>query len=329
MSDEIYDITIIGGGPIGMFAGFYAGMRTAKFQIIESLSELGGQVNALYPEKTLLDIPAYPNLKGRNLVSNLKEQLSQMDGDIKLNQTVLNVEKEGDLFKITTNQSITKTKSVILAAGNGSFTPRKLNAEGVDKFEGQQLVYTANDLQAFKNKTVLVAGGGDSAIDQALMLEDVAKKVYLLHRRNEFRGLERMVARLKQSSVELVTPYLIKSLSMTDHNRVRVHAKKMKTKDEFIDLDVDKILVNYGFISNNKAMQGWKLQFENKHHMTMVGPTLETDVHNIYTVGDQAQYDGKQTIIATGFGEVPIAINAIMQDLYPGNNAPVHSTQLS
>lgn len=329
MTDEIYDITIIGGGPVGMFAGFYAGMHTAKFQIIESLSELGGQVNALYPEKTLLDIPAYPAIKGRELVANLKQQLSTMDGDIKLNQTVINVEKDDNAFKITTNQEITKTKSIIIAVGNGAFNPRQLSADGVETINDDQLVYTANDIESFRDKVVLVAGGGDSAIDQALMLNDIAKKVYLLHRRNEFRGLEHMVEVLKQSSVELVTPYLIKSLANTDDGQVRVHAKKMKTDDEFIDLDVDKILVNYGFISNNKDMQNWSVEIEEEKHATKVNNTLETNIHNIYAVGDQAKYDGKQTIIATGFGEVPITINAIMNDLYPGNHAPVHSTQLS
>lgn len=329
MSNNIYDITIIGGGPIGMFAGMYAGLRNAKFQIIESLSELGGQVNALYPEKTLLDIPAYPRLTGRQLVDNLHQQLDNMDGDIKLNQTVINVEKENHLFKITTNQEITETKSIIIAVGNGAFTPRKLNADGTDEFEGDQLVYTAKNLDDFKDKNVLVAGGGDSAIDQALMLEDVAKQVYLLHRRNEFRGLEHMIDLLKKSSVKLVTPYLIKKLSVANDNQVRVHAKKMRTDDEFIDLDVDKILVNYGFISNNKDMQGWDLDLDEDHHATKVGPTLETNMHNVYAVGDQAKYDGKQTIIATGFGEVPIVINAIMNDLYPDNHAPIHSTQLS
>lgn len=329
MSAEIYDITIIGGGPVGMFAGFYAGLRTAKFQIIESLSELGGQVNALYPEKTILDIPAYPAISGRDLVANLKKQLATMDGDIKLNQTVVNVEKDDDVFKVTTNKGITKTKAIIIAVGNGAFNPRKLSADGVETILDQQLVYTASDLDAFKNKKVLVAGGGDSAIDQALMLEDIADEVYLLHRRNEFRGLEHTVNLLKQSSVKLVTPYLIKSLENVDNNQVRVHAKKMKTDDEFIDIDVDKILVNYGFISNNKDMQGWNVDIEEDHHATKVDGSLQTNIKNIYAVGDQAKYDGKQTIIATGFGEVPITINAIMNDLYPGNRAPIHSTQLS
>lgn len=329
MINSTYDITIIGGGPVGMFAGLYAGLRNAKFQIIESLSELGGQVNALYPEKTLLDIPGQAAIKGRNLVSNLQKQLDTMNGDIKLNETVTNVVKDENMFNITTNKGNSKSKAIIIAVGNGAFNPRKLMADGADDFEGKQLVYTAKDIQQFKDKTVLVAGGGDSAIDQALMLEKTAKKVYLLHRRNEFRGLEHMVDLLKKSSVELITPYLIKQLKATDNDQVTVVAKKMKTDNDFKNINVDKILVNYGFISNNKDMEGWNLDLEKDHHATKVNPTLETNIHNIYSIGDQAKYEGKQTIIATGFGEVPIAVNAIMKDLYPNNHTPIHSTQLT
>ncbi|WP_290123152.1 NAD(P)/FAD-dependent oxidoreductase [Apilactobacillus ozensis] len=180
MNENIYDITIIGGGPIGMFAGFYSGLRNAKFQIIESLSELGGQVNALYPEKTILDVAGFTGLTGRELIKNLKSQLLTMNPEIKLNTTVNDVEKVDNLFKITTDKEITKSRAIIIATGNGSFKPRKLLAENADKFENKQIQYFIKNLDDYKNKTVLVAGGGDSAIDQALMLEKVAKKSLLI-----------------------------------------------------------------------------------------------------------------------------------------------------
>ncbi|KRM69725.1 thioredoxin reductase [Apilactobacillus ozensis DSM 23829 = JCM 17196] len=329
MNENIYDITIIGGGPIGMFAGFYSGLRNAKFQIIESLSELGGQVNALYPEKTILDVAGFTGLTGRELIKNLKSQLLTMNPEIKLNTTVNDVEKVDNLFKITTDKEITKSRAIIIATGNGSFKPRKLLAENADKFENKQIQYFIKNLDDYKNKTVLVAGGGDSAIDQALMLEKVAKKVYLLHRRNEFRGLERMVSTLKDSSVELITPYLIKKVEEIDNGQIELMAKKMRTDDEFINIDVDKMIVNYGFIANNKAMQAWKINLESNHRLLVVDETMATNIKNIYAIGDQATYQGKQTIIATGLGEVPLAVNGIMQNLYPDSNVPIHSTQLS
>ncbi|MCK8607076.1 NAD(P)/FAD-dependent oxidoreductase [Apilactobacillus ozensis] len=329
MNENIYDITIIGGGPIGMFAGFYSGLRNAKFQIIESLSELGGQVNALYPEKTILDVAGFTGLTGRELIKNLKSQLLTMNPEIKLNTTVNDVEKVDNLFKITTDKEITKSRAIIIATGNGSFKPRKLLAENADKFENKQIQYFIKNLDDYKNKTVLVAGGGDSAIDQALMLEKVAKKVYLLHRRNEFRGLERMVSTLKDSSVELITPYLIKKVKEIDNGQIELMAKKMRTDDELINISVDKMLVNYGFISNNKAMQEWNITLDSNHRLLTVDETMATNIENIYAVGDQSIYEGKQTIIATGFGEVPLAVNGIMQNLYPDSNVPIHSTQLS
>ncbi|MCK8624944.1 NAD(P)/FAD-dependent oxidoreductase [Apilactobacillus xinyiensis] len=329
MNKNIYDITIIGGGPVGMFAGFYSGLRNAKVQIIESLDELGGQVNALYPEKTILDVAGFAGLTGRELVNNLKAQLLTMQPDISLNTTVKNVKKVDDFFAIETDKGTTQSRAIIIATGNGSFKPRKLLADNADKYENNQIQYFIKNLDDFKDKQVLVAGGGDSAIDQALMLEKVAKKVYLLHRRNEFRGLERMVSRLKTSSVELVTPYLIKEVQPADGNQITLVAKKMRTDDEFKTITVDKMLVNYGFVADSKAMKNWDINLQTSHRLLKVDSKMQTNIPNVYAVGDQANYDGKQTIIATGFGEVPLAVNGIMQNLYPNSNAPIHSTQLS
>ncbi|WP_429971520.1 NAD(P)/FAD-dependent oxidoreductase [Fructilactobacillus sp. Tb1] len=327
MSHKLYDITIIGGGPIGMFAGFYAGLRNAKVQVIESLAELGGQVNALYPEKTILDVAGFAGLTGAELVNNLQAQLDTMpEVEQRVGTKVMNVVRQDDHFDIETDGKTYQSKAVILATGNGSFKPRELRAENADVLADKFISYSVRNLQKFAGKDVMVAGGGDSAVDMALMLETVANKVSLLHRRNEFRGLEHMIDKLNTSSVEILTPYLIKRLDDKD-GRLQVTAKKVKTDDEETFV-VDDLVVNYGFISNNKDLQSWQIQPALNHHLVEVNQEMETSEPNVFSIGDQATYLGKDTLITTGFGEAPLAVNAIMKRLYPDRHTPIHSTSL-
>lgn len=325
--NSIYDITIIGGGPAGIFAGFYAGLRNARAQIIESLSELGGQVSALYPEKTILDVGGYPEIKARKLINQLEGQLRTVDTAVKLNQTVTNIQKNATGYQITTNQETTLTKGIIIATGVGAFNPRKLAVDNSADFEGHNLFYSVKNLDQFKDQTVLVAGGGDSAIDEALLLEKVAKKVYLLHRRDKFRAMEHSVDQLKSSSIETVTPYLIKGLSSIAGGRVAVSAKKMKS-DDMIELQVDKIVVNYGFIAQDDALNAWNVHPDVNRGTIRVQPSGLTDLENVFAIGDVSKYEGKEPLIATAFGEAPIAVNALMQSLYPDRRGPLHSTAM-
>lgn len=327
MTNNLYDITIIGGGPIGMFAGFYAGLRNAKAQIIESLPEMGGQVKALYPEKTILDVAGFAGLTGAELIANLQEQLDTMTAvEQKVATKVLNIKKVDAGFEITTNHGVSYSKAVILAAGNGSFKPRELRAENIDVVADQFISYSVTNLQKFAGKDVMVAGGGDSAVDMALLLETVANQVSILHRRAEFRGLEHMIDKLNESSVQILTPYLIKRLDQVD-GRLQVTAKKVKTdiEDQFV---VDDLVVNYGFISNNKDLQNFEVQPELEHNLVKVNSKQETSEPLMFSIGDQATYPGKDTLIATGLGEAPIAVNTIMKQLYPDQRLPIHSTSL-
>lgn len=329
MSDKLYDITIIGGGPIGMFTGFYAGLRDAKVQVIESLAEMGGQVNALYPEKTILDVAGFAGVTGKKLIENLNQQLDTMpEVDKRVNTKVTNVLRVDDHFVIETDHGQTYSKSVILATGNGAFQPRVLRAENAEKYTGKYLFYSIQNLQKFAGKNVMVAGGGDSAVDMALMLEGVANQVYLVHRRDEFRGLEHMIDKLKQSSVKLITPYLIKSLNEVDDS-LQVTVKMVgSSSNEEKTFMVDDLVVNYGFISNNKELQSWEIQPALNHRMVEVNQKMKTSEPMVFSVGDQAIYPGKDTLIATGFGEAPIAVNEIMEKLYPDRRMPIHSTAL-
>ena len=328
MTEESYDVTIIGGGPAGMFAAFYCGLHELHAQLIESLPQLGGQAAALYPEKQIWDVAGLVGVTGQELVDRLKDQLTVAPLDQFLNETVDDVVKEDDgTFTIKTAQRTSHSKAVIIALGNGAFTPRRLALDGADQLEGRQLHYFVSHKDDFAGQRVAVLGGGDSAIDLALMLEPVAKDVYLIHRRNQFRGLEHTVSKLKQSTVHLVTPYLPKSLA-TAGDAVTIGLKKMRS-DEEDQLTVDQLVVNYGFTANNAALTKWSLDLASERHLLKVDSSMQTSVPGVYAIGDGVTYPGKTALIATAFGEAPTAVTALAKQLYPDKRLAVHSSSMN
>ena len=202
---QLYDITIVGGGPVGLFTAFYAHLRQAKVKIIDSMPQLGGQPAILYPEKAILDIPAFPSLSGQELTDNLLSQLESFDTSICLNETVIGLEK-GENITLTTNKGQHLTKALIIAMGGGAFRPRPLELENADQFAN--IHYHVSNLQQYADQEIVVLGGGDSAVDWALAFEKIAKKTSLIHRREAFRALEHSVADLKASDVDILTPYI-------------------------------------------------------------------------------------------------------------------------
>lgn len=325
---EMYDITIIGGGPAGMFAAFYCGLHELKAQLIESLPQLGGQVNALYPEKQIWDVAGLPGVTGRELVHHLEEQIAIAPIDQFTGETVNDVIKEADgTFTIKSANRVSHSKAIVIALGNGAFKPRKLALDGADAIEGKQLHYFVNHKDDFANKKVAVLGGGNSAIDIALMLEPVAKQVFLVHRRDQFRGMEHSVSLLKESSVELVTPFLPKELNVEDNQSVTLKLKKMRD-DEMTDLNVDRIVVNYGFTSNNAALDQWSLDLAAERNMIKVDSEMKTNIDGVYAIGDGVTYPGKTPLIATAFGEAPTAITALAKKLYPDKRIATHSSSM-
>lgn len=326
MTKNIYDITIIGGGPAGLFASFYAGMRQAKTKIIESLPNLGGQLSLLYPEKLIYDVAGFPNIKAQDLIDNLIEQIKPFNHDIHLEETVVSFDKQEDIFEIQTDKTIHYSKTIIIAAGNGAFQPRRLNVDGHEDFENKQLHYYIKNMKDFTNQDIVLCGGGDSAVDWALMLEEVAKSVTLIHRRPEFRAHEHSLEKLKASSVKIKTPFVIESLNKKNNLLISLTIKNPK-EDLNENISLDHLIVNYGFSSSLGPIKKWPLTFKGSSIVTTANTA--TSVPGIFGIGDITTYDGKVKLIATGFGEAPTAVNNAMHFLNPKERIqPMHSTSL-
>lgn len=324
--EKIYEITVIGGGPTGLFTAFYAGMRQASCKIIESMPQLGGQLSALYPEKFIYDVAGFPKIRAQELVDRLKEQLSRFDTETVLEETVQNVTKtKENIFEITTNEGIHLSKSIIITAGCGAFQPRKLETEGAEKYEKANLHYFVNDLSIFAGKKVLISGGGDSAVDWALMLEPIAEKVTLTHRRDKFRAHEHSVKTLMNSKVEIKTPYHIEQLvGDGEINKVILRHEK---EEQIEEIDVDAVVVSFGFISSLGPIQEWGLEIEKGS--IVVNSKMETNVPGIYGAGDITTYPGKIKLITVGFGEAPTAVNNAKSFIDPKAKVqPGHSSNL-
>ncbi|RAS83709.1 NAD(P)/FAD-dependent oxidoreductase [Priestia endophytica] len=324
--DKVFDLTIIGGGPVGLFTAFYAGMRQASVKIIESLPQLGGQLSALYPEKYIYDIAGFPKIRAQELIHNLKEQMSEFNPTICLDQAVNKLEKEPDgVFKLTTNTQTHYSRAIIITAGNGAFQPRKLELPGEEKYAQSNLHYFVDDLNKFAGKQVVIFGGGDSAVDWALMLESFAEKVTLVHRRDKFRAHEHSVKTLNNSKVNVLTPFVPVEL-IGDKKIEQVLLEEVKGERKEI-IDVDEVIVNYGFLSSLGPIKNWGLALEK--NSIVVNSKMETNIEGIYAAGDICTYTGKVKLIASGFGEAPTAVSNAKVYIDPTAKVqPLHSTSI-
>jgi len=327
MTDKIYDITIIGAGPAGLFTAFYGGMRQASVKIIESLPHTGGQLTALYPEKNIYDVAGFPKIQAQELVDQLEEQANMFDPTMVLGQSIEQVERleDGSLQLTSNTGEIHRTKTMIITAGNGAFQPRRLNIGSSELFEGNNLHYYVKDMNQFKDQHVLLLGGGDSAVDWALMLEKIAKKVTIAHRRNQFRAHEHSVEQLMASSVEVLTPFVPKEIAASE--KIDSVILEEVKGDQTIELQVDSVLCNYGFVSSLGPIKEWGLEIEK--NSIVVNTKMETNIPGIYAAGDISTYPGKVNLIVTGFGEGPTAVNNAKQYIDPkARIQPKHSTSM-
>ncbi|KRL03992.1 NAD(P)/FAD-dependent oxidoreductase [Liquorilactobacillus oeni] len=322
---EYYDITVIGGGPVGLFAATYARMHQAKTQVIESLDKLGGQVSNLFPTKKIYDIPGFSAIKASKLIDELVQQTKLFSPQIFLNEKVTGIFKIDQGFRLETTQRTTYSHAVIITTGIGAFQPRKLALNEAANFENKQLLYFVADLHKFDNKDVVIAGGGDSAIDWALELAPYVKSLRIVHRRENFRALQANVAKLQTTKAIFETPYLINQLKSESAEKVKIILKRVKT-DSLKELEADYLLVNYGFVTDDTYLQKWDLKTNNS--LLQVSSNMQTSVPGIFAAGDIIDYSGRANLIATGFGEAPIAVNSAMHYVYPDLRQPEHSTQL-
>jgi thioredoxin reductase (NADPH) len=327
-SEPIFDITIVGAGPTGLFAAFYAGLRGVSVQIIDSLEEVGGQCSAMYPEKYIYDVIGYPKVLAKDFVAACHEQALRADPTIHLREQVQSLEPlEDGTFVLHTNKAKRRSRSVIIAAGVGAFEPTRLGAAGVDALEGKGIHYFAKHIEDFRDRNVVVVGGGDSAVDWAITLEPIAKTVNLIHR-SKFRAHESTVAELEASTVTLHYPgYEVVDVRQGDHGRIA--SLTFKHLDGTMkDLEVDELICAIGFKADPGPIKTWNLELQ-RNQVLVDQRTLQTNIPGVYAAGDIAAYPDKFKLIATGAGEAVSAVNHAVQYIDPAARLDAgHSTTI-
>ncbi|MSR36539.1 MAG: NAD(P)/FAD-dependent oxidoreductase [Gemmatimonadetes bacterium] len=330
MSDDIRDITIIGGGPTGLFGAFYAGVRQASCRIIDSLPELGGQLTALYPGKDIYDVGGFPRILAKDLANNLIEQGTQFGCDVVLDEDVRTVEREGDAFRLVGRARSYLTRTILIAGGKGAFEPRHLEVPGYLDLLHKGVVYAVKDPESYRDKKVIIVGGGDSALDWALILKDKCSAVTLIHRREGFRAHEASVVALEQACesgrISLRTYHEVRAI----HGNGAVDGITIydNRTDEDTRLEVDAVLCFLGFKPDLGPIKSWGLTV-NKNRI-VVNHLMETNISGIYGAGDVVEYEGKIELIVTGFAEATIAVNNAVHFVDPKARVnPGHSTNLA
>ncbi len=310
----VHDTTIIGGGPVGLFAAFYAGMRELSANIIDSLPQLGGQLAELYPEKYIYDIAGHPQIKAGDLVKNLLKQVEPFSPTIHVNETVQDITRQDDgTFRIDTGTSVHYSKTIVVTAGVGAFSPRRLPVPEEAKFAGKGLYYQLTDMEMCLDQDVMVVGGGDSAVDFALMIEPIARSVTLVHRRAQFRAHEESIRQLRESTVKVKTFFEVAAI----HGEDRIVSVTLKENREkyTVDLPVDLIFSAMGFTASLGPIADWGLEIQN--HQIVVNSKMETNIPGVYAAGDIVTYPGKLKLISSGFGEAPMAISSAKMYINP------------
>ncbi len=305
MSAERVDITIIGGGPCGLFASFYAGLRGMSVRIIDSLPELGGQLMALYPEKYIFDMPGFPKVFAKDLARDMAAQGTQFNPHLVLDETAQTLEKDAEGYLVGTEKGTYPTRTVIISAGVGAFSPTRIGVEREDEFEGSGLYYGVKERAVFEGKRIAIIGGGDSAFDWCMNLEPIAKEIMLIHRRDQFRAHEDSVRQVQNSTVQMKLWNVVKELH-GEKTLSGVTLENTQTK-ETETLDLDAIIVNVGFKSTLGPLKDWGLTIE-KNQIAVDSVTYETNKHGVFAVGDVCTYNGKLKLIATGVGEAVTAV---------------------
>jgi thioredoxin reductase (NADPH) len=323
MSPHIHetDVAIIGAGPVGLFAVFECGMLKMRCAVIDSLEAIGGQCMALYPEKPIYDIPGHPKIEAAALIEKLAEQAAPFGPLYFLDQQVMSLVREDDgRFRLETSKgAILRVRAVIVAAGVGAFGPNRPPLAGLEGYEGKSVFYLVKNRKDFAGKKIVIAGGGDSAVDWALSLSALAAKVYVVHRRDKFRAAPESVAQMRAlaaaGTIELVIPYQLEALHGANGVLKSVEVSDLDSARRVLEADV--LLPFFGLAMNLGPIAEWGLDMV-KSHIAVDAATCETNLKGVFAIGDIASYAGKLKLILTGFSEAAFAAHAIHPLVHPG-----------
>jgi thioredoxin reductase (NADPH) len=317
----IADVVIIGAGPVGLFAVFECGMLKLRCHVVDTFEAIGGQCTALYPDKPIYDIPGFPRIGAGELVDNLARQAAPFEPTYHLGQTVRALRSlDGDAIEVElSGGSRLVARAVIIAAGGGTLGPNRPPLAGIEGYEGRHVIYRVADVEALRGRRVVVAGGGDSAVDWTLALLDVAAHVMLVHRRAKFRAapasVQALVDAAQQGKVELVTPCQLHGLE--GDGRAMSAVLVADDSGAVRRLEADTLLALFGIATELGPIAGWDLRID--HQQIAIDPaTSETSRAGIYAIGDVTVYPGKLKLILTGFAEAATAAHAIYKRLHPG-----------
>ncbi|MGG3738405.1 NAD(P)/FAD-dependent oxidoreductase [Aeribacillus pallidus] len=318
--EELYDVTIIGGGPAGLYATFYSGLREMKTKLIEYQPLLGGKIHA-YPEKMIWDVGGHAPITGEKLIEQLVKQGLTFHPTVVLNEKIESIKRKDDgifvLRAASGQQHVSKT--VIVAIGSGILKPKKLEIEGAERFEVSNLHYTVKSLKRFKDKVVIISGGGNSAIDWANELEPIAKKVYVTYRKEVLKGHESQVSQLLNSSVTCFFHTSITKL-IASKNREEIERVELTNSEtgEVIYLPIDEVIINHGYERDATLLENSELNIKLADNYFIAGNAHgESSVPGLYAVGDILKYDGKLHLIAGAFQDAANAVNKAKQYIQP------------
>ncbi|MBV6633581.1 MAG: NAD(P)/FAD-dependent oxidoreductase [Alphaproteobacteria bacterium] len=314
------DVTIIGAGPVGLYAIFQCGMLGMKIEVVDALPEIGGQCTALYPEKPIYDVAGFPEVAAADLIEQLEQQAAPFNPNYHLNQSVTGLEEIEGGYRITTaKDTVIETKAIIIAAGAGAFGPNRPPLAGIEDYEGSAVFYAVRRRDDLKGKRIVIAGGGDSAVDWALSLHEIAKRVTVIHRRDKFRAIPDNVAKMRAlaeaDKLDLVIPYQLHALDGDGTNLNQVILKSMDGDEKVIEADT--LLPFFGLATDLGPLKDWGIAFE-KSQITIAPSTGETSKPGIFAVGDVATYPGKLKLIVNGFGEAATAAHNAYAKVFPG-----------
>ncbi|SDN10118.1 thioredoxin reductase (NADPH) [Fictibacillus solisalsi] len=319
-NNDIFDVTIIGGGPAGLYSAFYSGLREMKTKIIEFQPQLGGKIH-VYPEKMIWDVGGQPPLPGAKLIENLVQQGLTFDPEVVLNEKVESIRRDEDGIFILqgSNGRMHYSKTVIVAVGSGILNPQKLDIEGAERFEVSNLNYTVKSLQHFKDKTVVISGGGNSAIDWANELVNIAKKVYITYRKENLKGHEAQVTQLMNSCADCIFNTSISRLFACPNHEVidQIELTNHET-GEISYLDIDEVIINHGYEQDASLLQNSSLRVELIDNFYIAGNSAsETSIPGLYAAGDILKHDGKLNLISGAFQDAANAVNKAKQFIQP------------